>query len=178
MISYIKGKYSNGSIITNSGLGYKILLSKEFAENSEIELYISTVYRENAILLYGFEDTQSLSLFESLIKINGIGPQTAYNILSSYPTFDIYQAIESKNIVFLSKIKGLGSKSVNRIISDVKLPVLHFDNKSVTNKYEIISLLSDLGFEKNKVISVLSEINSDDEKIIISTALSKLRSNL
>lgn len=175
MIAYLSGIYTQGAVITDYGVGYKVFLSKELSENSKVELFISTIYKENSVTLYGFEDKNSQLFFESLIKINGIGPQTALNILSNSSLDILYQAIESKNVAFLSKIKGLGAKGANRIISDIKLPTISYKNSINDSKLEILNLLSNLGFEQNKIISVLSEIDSVDDNILVSTALSKLR---
>jgi len=175
MIAYLSGIYTQGAVITNSGVGYKVLLHKDLPENAEVSLFISTIYKENSVTLYGFEDKSSQLFFESLIKINGIGPQTALNILSNSSLEILYQAIESKNIGFLSKIKGLGAKGANRIISDIKLPTYNYTYTNNDNRLEIINLLTSLGFEQGKIISVLSEINSDDDNVVVSTALAKLR---
>lgn len=175
MIAYLSGLYTNGAVITNSGVGYKVLLHKDLSENTEVSLFISTIYKESSITLYGFEDKSTQLFFESLIKINGIGPQTALNILSNSSLEILYQAIESKNIGFLSKIRGLGAKGANRIISDIKLPPYTYNYTNNDNKLEIINLLTSLGFEQGKIISVLSEINSYDDNVVVSTALAKLR---
>jgi Holliday junction DNA helicase RuvA len=153
MISYLSGIYKNDSIITNSGVGYKVILLHSYEENTELDLYISTIYRENSITLYGFDDRYVRDLFENLIKINGIGPE------------------------ILSKVKGLGSKGANRIISDFIIPKnIKIEENSNYKNLEIIELLENLGFEKNIILKVLPTIDENDESKIVSAALSKLRS--
>lgn len=177
MISYLSGMYKNDSIITNSGVGYKVILLQSYQENTELELYISTIYRENSITLYGFDDRYIRDLFENLIKINGIGPQTAINILRDIPLDLFISAINNKKPEILSKVKGLGSKGANRIISDFIIPKnIKIEENSNFKNLDIIELLENLGFEKNIILKVLPTIDENDESKIVSAALSKLRS--
>ncbi len=110
--------------MTSGGVGYKVysnintLLSKDIGEN--IDMYIFTVVKDDAIDLYGFLDKDELYLFEKLISVSGVGPKSALNVLSIYSVSNIAIAIEDGNANALSGIPGLGKKGCEKIIIELK----------------------------------------------------------
>lgn len=135
MISFLVGKVKNLSeksvtILTSSGVGYLIyspintLLSLEKDQN--LELFVHTVVKDDAIDLYGFLSENELFIFEKLITVSGVGPRSALNILSVTSTQNIALAVENGDIKLLSNIPGVGKKSCEKIIIELKGKLSNF----------------------------------------------------
>jgi holliday junction DNA helicase RuvA len=184
MISYIKGKTilkKEKFIIveTSSGLGYKIKTSNKLIKNinlnEEVSLFIYSHIREDAFDLFGFENIENLEFFETIISVKGIGPKIGLEILN-FDTSLIKKAIIEKNSSIISQIPGIGKKSAERIILELKEKInienisedldTNFSNEE---QEEIIHALINLGYDRKKVINGLSkipkEIKSEEEKI-------------
>lgn len=193
MISYLFGKIHTinekyATVITNSGVGYKvflplnILLSKN--KNENIEIFIQTIVKDDSIDLYGFIEEKELFLFEKLIKVSGVGPKSAMLMLSNNSVENISKAIENEDIEKLSKTPGIGKKTCERIIIELKGKLNQFINNSMIseNKEEddaILALVS-LGYNEKNINLLLNEIkkeNKDFDKLnvneIIKLYLSK-----
>jgi len=193
MISYLFGKIHTlnekyATVITNSGVGYKvflplnILLSKN--KNENIEIFIQTIVKDDSIDLYGFLEEKELFLFEKLIKVSGVGPKSAMLMLSNNSVENISKAIENEDIEKLSKTPGIGKKTCERIIIELKGKLNQFINNSMIseNKEEddaILALVS-LGYDEKNINLLLNEIkkeNKDFDKLnvneIIKLYLSK-----
>ncbi len=193
MISYLFGKIHTlnekyATVITNSGVGYKvflplnILLSKN--KNENIEIFIQTIVKDDSIDLYGFLEEKELFLFEKLIKVSGVGPKSAMLMLSNNSVENISKAIENEDIEKLSKTPGIGKKTCERIIIELKGKLNQFINNSMIseNKEEddaILALVS-LGYNEKNINLLLNEIkkeNKDFDKLnvneIIKLYLSK-----
>src|SRR3990167_8279962 len=118
MIGYLRGKiiFLNELyvIVDVGGVGYNVVASRGILNkakvNSEIELFIYTHVREDAIQLYGFLDPQELKLFENLITVSGIGPRTAIKIFSVGSREDIVRAIVTGDASFFEDVPRLGRK--------------------------------------------------------------------
>ncbi|MFC2096122.1 Holliday junction branch migration protein RuvA [Bacteroidota bacterium] len=173
MYDYIKGEIKEISpthvIIENSGIGYFINISvNTFSklsgkENSIILIY--EVIREDAHQLFGFFDQKEREIFTQLISVSGVGANTARVMLSSLTPEEIKNAIVQNDIITLKGIKGIGTKSAERIIIDLRDKVgkiadgdqilVPLDN---TIKVEALSALVMLGFPKAKVDKIINEI--------------------
>ncbi len=170
MISYLKGnivKKTDKGIILNTGqIGYLVSLSaptlEETKENQEIELYIHTNVREDALDLYGFKKYETLSFFKNLISISGVGPRLALDILS-VPSKKVKAAIINEDIAFLKEIPGIGPKSAKRIILELKGKI---ENEGINEEYtkttpinsEAIEALMRLGYQRNQITRTLKDI--------------------
>ncbi|MFA5842496.1 MAG: Holliday junction branch migration protein RuvA [Candidatus Gracilibacteria bacterium] len=127
MIAYLSGliraKADRHLVLDVNGVGYKIFATTGLVEktelNSPLSLLIHTVVREEEISLYGFETQDELNLFELLISVNGVGPKTALEIFS-WPTEKVQAAILSSNTAALTQIKGIGKKTAERIVLELK----------------------------------------------------------
>lgn len=128
MIAYLKGtvkfKGANFIVLENNGVGYKIFVPISLAlkaKNGENEeLYIYHHVREDASQLYGFRSVEDLNLFEKLISVSGVGPKTASGIFAEATASDIMSAIANQDPTVLKKISGIGAKTAERIILELK----------------------------------------------------------
>jgi len=129
----------------------------KLGDEENCKLYAHLAVREDAMVLYGFADEAEREIFRQLISVSGVGPGTARMILSSLSAGEIEQAIQTGNVAVLKGVKGIGEKSAQRIIVDLKgklgkqdsaLPVQMFagDNKL---REEALSALVMLGFARN-----------------------------
>ena len=193
MYEYIKGKISEinpTSVIIEAGqVGYSIKISlttySKLNTLKEAKVLIHQVIREDANLLYGFADPEERELFRNLVSVNGVGPNTAIMMLSSLSPDEIVSAIGTDNVNVLKGIKGIGAKTAQRIIIDLKdklgkikesghiLPSA--DN---TIKLESLSALVMLGFAKKDaekaVDKILKEQPGQTVESVLKQALKRL----
>lgn len=166
MITHIKGKLieKNPSfvIIDCNGVGYLLRISLQtYSKLSNDEfcmLFTHLSIKEDAHTLYGFFDKEERELFRQLISVSGVGPNTAQMILSSLTPHEIQQAILTENVKVLQGVKGIGGKTAQRIILDLKdkIAKLGISANSSTASYntireEALSALTMLGFSKNSI---------------------------
>lgn len=175
MFEYIKGNLVDltptSAVIENNGIGYYIHISlntyTQLSGQSNIQLYLHQVVREDAHLLYGFNDTKEREIFRHLISVSGVGVNTARVMLSSLSSAEIQTAILTNNAKTLQGVKGIGAKSAQRIIIELKdkigkeTEILEISlPQNNTNKEEALSALVMLGFAKNAAYKVVDKIYS------------------
>lgn len=149
------GYFINISVNTYSGLNGK----------DQCQLFIHQVVREDAHLLFGFQSPKERMVFRSLITVSGVGANTARMMLSSLTPGEIQKAIIENNVILLQSIKGIGAKTAQRIIIDLrdKLGKIEdsteiFLSENNTIKEEALSALVMLGFAKKEVEKVLIKV--------------------
>ncbi len=128
MIGYLRGTveklYLDYCILDVNGVGYRVfvggLAQSRLREGEGAELFIHTAVREDAILLYGFQSAEEYDTFQLLISVSGIGPKVALGILSSITVDQLAIAIHQKKSAVLTKLPGIGKKSAERIILELK----------------------------------------------------------
>lgn len=129
MIAHLRGtileKHPNQVIVETGGVGYDVTIpistfSALPAAGSEVRLCIHTHVREDALSLYGFLTAEEKALFEKLIGISGIGPRLAVTVLSGLPTADLVTAIRQGQVEQLVRIPGVGKKTAERIILELR----------------------------------------------------------
>lgn len=129
MIAFLQGKpVSKGSdyiIISVGGVGYKVFvpattMARFSGSEEEVKVHTYLHVREDALILFGFAEEEELQLFETLINVNGVGPKVALGILSSGSANALKQAIVGENLVVLTNIPGIGKKTAQRIIIELK----------------------------------------------------------
>ncbi|MDL2223435.1 Holliday junction branch migration protein RuvA [Bacteroidales bacterium OttesenSCG-928-M11] len=174
MLDYIKGEITEltpaSVVIEVNGLGYQahISLNTYSALNGQknIKLFVYEAIREDAHLLFGFIDRRERDLFLLLISVSGVGANTARMVLSSLSTSELEEIISSGNSSALKTVKGIGSKTAERIIIDLKDKVKVSENQtnrlidapvSETNR-EAISALTMLGFNQPASQKVVNKI--------------------
>ncbi len=173
MFEYIKGIIVDltptSVVVENNGIGYFLNISlntySKLSGHKEVQLHLHQVVREDAHILFGFIDANERGIFRHLISVSGVGANTARMMLSSLTSSEIQSAIISSNVNTLQGVKGIGAKSAQRIIielkdklgkdtdiSDFSLP------QNNTTKEEALSALVMLGFAKNSVTKVIDKI--------------------
>lgn len=125
MIGYISGTvvYSDSQksvILTNSGVGYEIHTATPMVPNRDIALFISHIIREQSQDLYGFESADDKKFFEMLLDVNGIGPKSAFGLVSHLGVQQIISAITFENVDILKSAPGVGKKSAEQIVLSLK----------------------------------------------------------
>lgn len=128
MIEYIKGDIAELTptrmVIECGGIGYELNISlntySAFGNKTSGKIYVYEVIREDAHLLFGFAEKAERELFLLLTSVSGVGPNTARMILSSLPPLELVQVISSKNETALTAVKGIGLKTAQRILVDLK----------------------------------------------------------
>lgn len=177
MISYLRGQFletvNDTVIIDVNGVGYETHCSIhtiEHVKNSkDVQLWIYTHVREDQITLFGFSNKNEKSLFISLLKVNGVGPKVALNILSGGTAENLIQMIENEDAKSLSKLPKVGKKTAEQIILTLrgKLSKIEESAEKIEGvKKQIFFALVNLGFKEldvEKVIKDFSEtINFED----------------
>ncbi|MDR2010815.1 MAG: Holliday junction branch migration protein RuvA [Bacteroidales bacterium] len=180
MLEYIKGLLveltPTNAIIENNDLGYCINISLNtysgLKKGQECKLYLHEIIREDSHSLYGFAEKQERELFRALISVSGVGANTARLILSSVNTRDLVKAITENDVNSLKSVKGIGIKTAQRIILDLrdKLSGTEIENIQIfgtvnnTLQKDALTALTMLGFSKpaiEKVLTKLLKENSD-----------------
>ncbi len=128
MIGYLRGKviflYTDYVLLDVHGVGYRVFIANSTRQklrlHEEISLFVYTSVREDAIILYGFAAQEEYDLFLQLISVSGIGPKVALGILSSITVEGLCRAIQNKQASILMKLPGIGKKSAERLILELK----------------------------------------------------------
>ncbi|WP_320664543.1 Holliday junction branch migration protein RuvA [Prochlorococcus sp. MIT 1223] len=182
MICWLKGKKidawstgsKSGAVVSCGGIGYEVqLLPRDQAKNKELEeitLWIHQIFREDSFYLFGFIDKKERNLFRKLIKINGIGPQSAISLLDKYIFNELVEAIRNSDISKLTKASGIGKKIAERLTIELRDKLDEF-NQSSSQKTRLLasSMPNDEAKDadiKNELISILAGLNYEEFEII------------
>ena len=194
MITHINGKLVEKTptyvVVDVNGVGYKIKISLQTfsaIEGELCKLYTHLSIKEDSHTLFGFFEESERHLFRNLISVSGVGPSTAQVILSTYSPEDIIHHITTADVKAIENVKGIGAKTAQRIIIDLKdkeakgMPTsdLLFDRIDNTIRQEALSALLALGFAKKgaeskieKVLKSKPDIASVEE--LVKTALTQM----
>jgi holliday junction DNA helicase RuvA len=164
MIAHLRGrllaKHPNQAIVETAGVGYDVVISVPTYSDlpgtgSEVALHIHTHVREDQIALYGFLQPAEKQLFEKLITVSGIGPKLAITILSGMAADAMTAAIRDNDIARLTKIPGIGKKTAERMVLELrdKLPVPVSGNVAAISvlsavEEDVLSALVNLGYQR------------------------------
>ncbi|MBT4779254.1 MAG: Holliday junction branch migration protein RuvA [Polaribacter sp.] len=173
MITQIRGKLVEKNptyaVVDCNGVGYLLHISlntfSSLPDQEAVVLYTHLLIREDAHTLFGFINKTEREVFRLLISVSGVGPSIARTMLSSMTSEEIQQAIASENVPVIQSVKGIGAKTAQRVIVDLKDKILQtfdLDEVSVytnnTNKEEALSALEVLGFARKQSEKVISSI--------------------
>ncbi len=192
MIEYIRGNLSEltptQAIVEAAGVGYALNIALPAysglagKENTEVRLYTTEIIREDTHELYGFPTRGERALFELLMTVSGIGANTARMILSAFSAAEIRQIIATGNAKALSQVKGLGPKTAQRVIVDLKDKVLKIDLGDETpettvaasfaaadseTKSEAVSALTMLGFPAAASAKVVDKLLASEPALSV-----------
>jgi len=183
MISFIKGKKleidPTKIIIDVNGIGYELKISlrtySEIKENSVVNLFTHLQVKEDSHTLFGFYDKSERKTFLSLLSISGVGPSTAIMILSSLSSSELNHAIISSDVLTIKSVKGIGLKTAERIILELKDKISKNLNQKNPNNFlverdntiknEALSALSSLGISKNVVNNHIDRVLDSNNNI-------------
>lgn len=194
MITHLKGNILEISptdvVIDINSIGYFLHISlntfSKIQNKKEVFLYTHFSVKEDAQTLYGFADKNERAVFRLLISVSGIGPGSARSMLSSMTAEEIAHAIGSENVKAIQAAKGIGAKTAQRVIIDLKdkiskifeLETSMTTSSNNTNKNEALTALEVLGFNKKQLEKVVDKILSENPDLsverIIKSALKSL----
>ena len=171
MITYLEGKILNKNekffVVDISGVGYKIFshsgILEKIPENGQnVKIWTHLYVREDSMDLYGFLNKEELEFFEILISISGIGPRSALGILEVAPVSSLKQAIVSEDETFFTKVSGIGRKTAQRLILELKSKlaktVILEKGGSFKEMGDAFEALVALGYRQSDVRRVLNEL--------------------
>jgi Holliday junction DNA helicase RuvA len=162
IVTEIKPSYL---VIENQGVGYMIISPNPYSYhlNERIRIYTHHYVREDINALYGFKSLESKELFIKLISVSGIGPKSALSLLATDAINDIIIAIEEGHIKFLTKFPGIGMKSAQQIILDLKGKLVDDDDELIpTHRNDVEDALSALGYSRVEIKKIMKKINPDE----------------
>ena len=173
MIDYIKGDVAEltpaNVKIECGGIGYKMNISLKtygaLNNKQAAKLYVHEVIREDAHTLFGFMDTHERELFLLLISVSGVGPGTARVILSSLSSKELEHVIATENASVLQSVKGIGAKTAQRIIVDLK-DKIKFTDESGTIQLPAKSDLSETGHAAVSALVMLGFVQTASQKVV------------
>ncbi len=182
MISFIKGKVFDLTptyvVLDNHDIGYHIAISlntySKIKPDQSLLLYTVQIIRDDAHLLYGFYDPLEREIFKLLISVSGIGANTALLILSAMTSKEVQQVIANEDVNALKSIKGIGTKTAQRAIIELKDKILKtydisperlINSMASPVKDEALSALEALGFPKKRSEKIIEQILKENPEI-------------
>ncbi len=180
MIAHLNGKLIEKNptniVVECNGVGYFVLISlntfSAIGSDESIKIFTKLIVREDAQILYGFASTEERTMFEQLISVSGIGPNTAMIMLSSLVPEEIAHAIQSEDVRTIQSIKGIGAKTAQRVIIDLKdkMLKLSFSSENMftqnnTNRFDALTALVSLGFDKKSAEKAIEKVSTGDETV-------------
>lgn len=181
MISKIKGKLVEidnniGLIETTSGLGYNVYLTprlmSKFLVNSPIDIYTYLQVRDDALILFGFESKDQYKLFQQLLSVPGVGPKTAYSVVSFAKSDEMMKAVKNNNIDYFTRVPGLGKKTAMKIMLELSQKLneeFSLEKMYLSDEDKlVVDAFVSLGFKTSQAKKVLQSIPKNlsvEEKI-------------
>jgi len=181
MIAALKGevfkKRINSILIDVNNIIYEVMVSLNSYSslNGEVFVYITEIIREDSYTLYGFSDENEKKMFDTLIKINGVGPKVALAICSTFTPTTFASIVQTKNVSALKQVPGIGPKSASRILVELS-DFSVVDETQDVGVTEAITALEGLGFKKDDITKVIKDISATSTEEIVKQALKKLAS--
>ena len=167
-------------ILTAGGLVYEVFVSLHCSgaiKSDDVKLHATHIIREDAQLLYGFLDLNEKRMFDTLIKINGVGPKVAMAICSTFTPQTFAQVVEAKDVGMLKRVPGIGPKSASRILVELggfSMELTQPTSPASRSHNEAAMALESLGFKKEQVGKVLARCKGEDTESLIKEALKQL----
>lgn len=183
MISHLQGSVilinvSDGTIsVLVNGVGYLVAVGSKASSfvqvGSQVSLFIEAITKETGTSLYGFGDYEKLIWFKSLLKVSGVGPKVAMNVIDSISTGDLTRAIVNEQVEILRSVGGLGEKVASRIVAELKkepaknakiLGATRVFNGQMSQMVEVrseVEVVQEYDVDRNEVISALMNLGFD-----------------
>jgi len=178
IIGAIKEKNPSFVVVENNGIGYFINISlntfTQIGDLKEIKIFIHEVIREDTHDFYGFFEWKERDIYRKLISVSGVGPSTARMMLSSLSPDEIIIAIGSGDVTTIKSVKGIGAKTAQRVIIDLKDKLTKsdeelniFNEQGNTIKDESLSALVMLGFNKKQAEKAVSKLMKENNELSV-----------
>ena len=193
MITHIKGRLSEKSptnvVIETNGIGYWINISlttfSQIPDQENIKLFTHLQIKEDSHSLYGFYTQKEREIFRLLISVSGVGTSTARTMLSSLTPEQVIDAISSNNVSIVQSVKGIGSKTAQRLIIELRDKVLKiydideaFVDSNNTTREEALSALEVLGINKKSAERLVDKIIKDNLDITVEEIIKETLKNI
>lgn len=195
MIAYLdgslEGKKEDECIIDVHGVGYRVEISSQTLETlpevgEDLKLLIYHHITDNDQRLFGFASNQEKNLFERLITVKGIGPKLGLTILSGMAAPTLMEAIVTQDVTTLSTISGIGKKTAERMVLELKDKLFDESQPSVVSgstearsrREEAVSALEALGFSKKQAVQAVNKISGNNPKATVSEIVKEALSQL
>ena len=193
MITHIKGRLSEKSptnvVIETNGIGYWINISlttfSQIPDQENIKLFTHLQIKEDSHSLYGFYTQKEREIFRLLISVSGVGTSTARTMLSSLTPEQVIDAISSNNVSIVQSVKGIGSKTAQRLIIELRDKVLKiydideaFVDSNNTTREEALSALEVLGINKKSAGRLVDKIIKDSVDITVEEIIKETLKNI
>jgi Holliday junction DNA helicase RuvA len=168
--------------INVNGIIYEVFVSLNCSSkiiNDDITLVTTHIIREDSQTLYGFLDSNEKKLFDTVIKINGVGPKVALAICSTFTPSSFSKIVSDNDVSMLKRVPGIGPKGASRILVELSGFIIDSEyedeNSSASNSFEAALALESLGFKKDIVSKVLKTCTSSTTSDLVKEALKKLQ---
>ncbi|MFD1094222.1 Holliday junction branch migration protein RuvA [Salegentibacter chungangensis] len=193
MIHHLKGQLIEKNptyvVIDCNGVGYFVHISlhtfSRLQDSEAVSLYTHLQVKEDAHTLYGFKDKSERQIFRLLISVSGVGTSTARTMLSSLEPGQVKEAIATGDVATIQSVKGIGAKTAQRVILDLKDKILKvfgedevFVPQGNTNKEEALSALETLGFTRKQSERVIDRIMKDTPDPTVESLIKQALKNL
>ncbi len=183
MIIGIKGKVEHKDLtkvhLEVNGLIYKVFTSincsANIKENEEVKLHTTFIVREDSQSLYGFIDINEKKMFDTLIKISGVGPKVGIAVCSTFLPDIFAKIIALKDTKLLTKVPGIGLKGANKILLELSDFQIQTSNEQNSSFNEATQALEALGFKKDLILKVLQNCDASDTSSLVKEALQKIQ---
>jgi Holliday junction DNA helicase RuvA len=175
MIASLRGrlisKRPDHVVIECAGVGYHVnvpvgVLSNISDVGGEVFLHIYTHVREDALQLFGFKSEDEKRVFTALINVSGIGPKIAISILSTYTPAELQRALDNEDVAMLCRIPGLGKKTAQRLILELREKLPKSEDKSDALFDDTLSALLNLGYRRAEALEALERAYRAGHKTI------------
>tara|TARA_S200000501_G_scaffold26140_1_gene22588 strand:- start:14459 stop:15040 length:582 start_codon:yes stop_codon:yes gene_type:complete len=193
MITHLKGKLVEKSptnvVIEVNGIGYWVNISlttfSQIPDNENIKLYTHLQIKEDSHSLYGFYSKKEREIFRLLISVSGVGTSTARTMLSSLDPQQVVEAISSNNVSIVQSVKGIGSKTAQRLIIELRDKILKiydidetYVNSNNTSREEALSALEVLGINKKSSERLVDNIIKENQDISVEEIIKETLKNI
>ncbi|MEA3354802.1 MAG: Holliday junction branch migration protein RuvA [Campylobacterota bacterium] len=163
-----------------NGLVYEVFVSFNCSSaivEGNVKLHITQIIKEESNNLYGFLDLNEKKLFDTVIKINGVGPKVAMAICSTFTPSGFAQIVETTDVSMLKRVPGIGPKGASRILVELSGFVIdgNIDEQQTSGASEAVMALESLGFKKDQINKVIATCTGTDTASLVKEALKKLQ---
>lgn len=164
-----------------NGIIYEIFVSVNCSSkitDSKIKLFVTHIIREDSQSLYGFLDINEKKLFDTVIKINGVGPKVALAICSTFTPTSFAQIVSSNDISMLKRVPGIGPKGASRILVELSGFIIDGEDDGDLDTNSVVEAsmaLESLGFKKDIVSKVLKSCSATNTSELVKQALKQLQ---